>query len=124
VSHRYSFAEYRGSRSASYETCMSVQAAASDEWVPEPVKARARRLLEASAVECSEDWVRSVYAYFRNCYSPDGVDRNVSRCVIPKGDDPTPEPTRHLAYLCVRSHFSEHEPRVDLIKDPPAWGRS
>lgn len=46
---RYCIVEFRGSRSESYETALSLNAAISEPWVPEPVKARARALLEGSA---------------------------------------------------------------------------
>jgi hypothetical protein len=95
---------------------------------PEHIKNRARDLLAAHPGEPSEEWVQSVYAYFRNCYSPDGVDRNVSRCLILKGERPPVDlskayaPARHLAYLFVRQFVPDHRPRVDLIEAPPEWG--
>ena len=30
----------------------------------------------------TEDWLRYVYAYFQNCYSPDGTDRNATHAII------------------------------------------
>lgn len=29
----------------------------------------------------TEEWLRSIYGYFRNSYSPDGIDRNVSHSI-------------------------------------------
>lgn len=113
--------------------------------VPESIRARVQKMFDDAQLVCSEDWVRSIYAYFRNCYSPDGKDRNTSRALIvgqpwyvDKGsrydtlnrsdealaaDDPRVIPTHHLAYLMVRSYFPDHEPRLDLIETPPAWGQ-
>lgn len=65
----------------------------------------------------SPDWVLMVYGYFHNCYSPDGVDRDASNCVIPKKGDPVPPPEHHLGYLTVKSYFPEATPRLDLIAD-------
>jgi hypothetical protein len=130
--HDYSFAEYRGSRSRDYEGAMSLRGALTESWVPAPVKATARRILSEHAGECTEEWLRSVYAYFRSCYSPDGADRNVTRSLIvkpaPDGDgyvvgpfgrdgrlDSLPPAEHHLAVLFVREFFPDHEPRTDLL---------
>lgn len=43
--NRYCIVEFRGSRSVSYETALSLDAAATYEWVPEAVRAEAKRLL-------------------------------------------------------------------------------
>lgn len=42
---------------------------------------RARRILAGSRNEPSELWVRHTYGYFKNSYSPDGKDRNVSNAI-------------------------------------------
>jgi hypothetical protein len=137
--HRFAFLEYRGSRSTDYESAISVDTAGEYSWVPAAVKGRARRLLAEHPPQCTEEWLRSVYGYFRGCYSPDGEDRNVSRCLIvkpnPDGDgyvlgpfgrdghlDELPPADRHLAVMQVRRFFPDHEPREDLIANPPPWG--
>lgn len=115
--------------------------------VPAGVKAQAQKIMADAKLVCSEAWVRHVYSYFRNSYSPDGVNRNVSasisanKCVCRCGDEflgerslsrhlethnrshypvttPLPPATHHLGYLCVREYFPDHEPREDLIADP------
>ncbi|HTE63091.1 MAG TPA: hypothetical protein VK631_22235 [Solirubrobacteraceae bacterium] len=94
----------------------SLNGALKDELTPEHVKAQIRGLFERADIRCTEEWLREVYAYFRRCYSPDGVDRNVSICVIdysPNG--PTRDPNHHLAVMLVRTWFPDHEPRMDLI---------
>jgi hypothetical protein len=80
--------------------------------VPADVKAQAQRIMDAAVLTCSEMWVRSVYGHFRNSYSPDGTDRNVSDAVRSGPAD------HHLGYLMVRSYFPDHSPRTDLITDP------
>jgi hypothetical protein len=83
VEHSYSFEEGPAHNPRSM---MSVRGVLNDgnDWIPEPVKARASALIEAHHGECTEEWVRSVYAHFRACYSHDGIDRDASRCLIVK----------------------------------------
>jgi hypothetical protein len=95
-----------------------------DGWVAEdagPVlRARVRGMFErweAERGEPSELWVQSVYAHFRNCYSPDGADRNVSSCTIWK-TGPRPPAESHLGFLFVREYYPDHQPRADLIANP------
>lgn len=54
------------------------------DYVPGYIKAHADRLHASAVLVCSPDWVANVYGYFRNSYSPDGEDRNVSNSVIYK----------------------------------------
>jgi hypothetical protein len=108
----------------------SVKALTEADWAASeagPVlRGRARRMFEEfdRTKIISEMWVQSVYAYFRNCYSPDGADRNVSHCEIwkpkrPDGSDcPMPPDERHLAYLHIREYFPDYAPRHDLILNP------
>jgi hypothetical protein len=49
--------------------------------VPAFVKAEATQIMESAQLRCSEAWLRTVYGYFRNSYSPDGTDRNVSHAI-------------------------------------------
>jgi hypothetical protein len=147
-----------------YSSVSSVIKNEHDEY-PEAIVRSAQRIMDAAELACSEAWVRNVYGYFRNSYSPDGADRNVSGAVSASGyhcacgeqfwgrpsfqlhvnraltamlrlpsrytrkvrDFPagphyevTPEfpPEQHLGYLCVRSYFPDHAPRLDLIADP------
>lgn len=39
------------------------------------------------------------------------------RATVPVKIDPI-DPNRHLAVLCIRKYFPDHEPRLDLIEDP------
>lgn len=128
------------------DSCSSVSSVVADEYseYPEHVKDRAKKILDSAELTCSEAWVRSVYGYFRNSYSPDGTDRNVShaistnklRCLcgeefwnhkgldahLNTGNAPghfcRTCAEHHLGYLCVRGYFPDHQPRADLITDP------
>lgn len=93
------------------------------------VKAQAARIIAESAKAVADSappsalWVAMVYGYFRNCYSPDGINRNASDCLIwkPKADAtvcPTwAKPQHHLAFLTIRQYFPNATPDLDLIKD-------
>ena len=55
-----------------------------------------------------------MYNYFRNCWSPDGVNRNVDKCKVytPTYDS---DLTLSLAYLFIRRFFPDYEPNEYLI---------
>lgn len=89
----------------------SLDHVASDESMPAGIRKSAQKRLDEAQLVCSELWQRYVYSYFRNCYSPDGVDRNVQR-IIDSGP-----PEHHLGYLMVKQYFPEAQPRLDLIAD-------
>lgn len=118
--HEYSLEGYwNGKRKAnadmygSIEYVFDPQSGASD-----VVRDRVRKIMDSATLVCSENWVRMVYGYFRNCYATEDGDRSASDCIIPKkGDAPLPD-ERHLGYLTVREYFPDHEPRHDLIEDP------
>jgi hypothetical protein len=67
--------------------CSSLSGVLEDERgeYPASVKRQAQRIMDGAELTCSEAWVRSVYGYFRNSYSPDGADRNVSNAVSASG---------------------------------------
>lgn len=100
-----------GTSKASY--IGSVESALEPDAWPEmaAIVGEVQRLFDAATLVCSEAWVRSVYGYFRNSYSPDG-DRSVARSVR------SGPPELHLGFLCVREYFPGHEPRLDLIASP------
>jgi len=141
LTHTLYVREWRGSRSECYETAMAIDSALSESYVPAVIKRAIRReLAKAEPPVADEAWIERTYAYYKNCYSPDGIDRNVSHCLIvaPTPDgfgyvvgtfgrdgwmENRPSPETHLAVLAIRKHFPDHEPRVDLIETPPVWGR-
>lgn len=49
--------------------------------VPAELKARAQQIMDSAVLVYSEKWIRNVYGYFRNSYSSDGTDRNVSHAI-------------------------------------------
>jgi hypothetical protein len=103
---------------------MSVDSAAEEEWVPADIRARARRILDSYTPPRppSEDWLAYVYSYFRNSYSPDGTDRNVSNAVIVREGEETPDPSRSLAVLLIREYYPDHAPRLDLLDQSGGYG--
>lgn len=73
----------RVNRPSGPDVIMSLEGLAEDEggYYPKPAVERARRILAEATAEPSEKWVRHTYAYFRNSYSPDGTNRNVSDAI-------------------------------------------
>lgn len=95
---------------------MSLRSAVAEDYVPASVRERAAKLLAEATPTCSELWVREVYGYFKNCYSPDGVNRDTGDCLIDGTGNLPAE--HHLAVMFVRTFFPDHEPRTDLIANP------
>lgn len=89
----------------------SVENVAANWSMPAGIRKDAQKKLDEAQLVCSELWLRYVYGYFRNCYSPDGTDRNV-QVMIDAGP-----PEHHLGYLMVKRYFPDAEPRLDLIAD-------
>lgn len=116
--HLYMVERWVGGRTQDYEGWANLDQAVDDTSLPATIRGQARRIRETTELVCSERWLRHTYGYFRNCYAPEDLDRNVSNAIIPKAGEEIPPPERHLAVLCVRAHFPEHEPRLDLIADP------
>ncbi len=123
--HRYTLHGYeltpkarRRKRDPFYIGTIDAAISGEDADIPESVRERARKIRDAATLVCSELWLRHTYGYFRNSYSPDGVTADVSRSVrgtTAGGMDPA----HHLAVMCVRRYFPDHEPRVDLIDAGP-----
>lgn len=45
------------------------------------IKARVQRIMDEAELVPSEMWIRSVYTYFRNCYAPESLDRDVAKVI-------------------------------------------
>lgn len=119
--HTFSLvAKRRGREIAAY----SLREALKANEVPEDVKERIRALLDEHKPVFTEEWEHSVYNYFRNCYSPDGINRNVSDCIVdPENRQPK---EHHLAYLFIKQFFPDYQPNEYLILnngDKGAWSR-
>jgi hypothetical protein len=105
ASHFYHVQE-RG-RDGNGETALEY--ALTQSWIPETIKSEIRTLLAKHPGEYSQDWERQVYSHYKGCYSPDGVNRNVSSLIK---DGP---PEYSLSYLLIKSYFPDAKPRLDLI---------
>lgn len=106
-------------RGHGYQGYMSLRYALKQDWVPDVVKASIRATLAANPPVFTTEWEGQVYAYFKGCYSPDGVERNVSKCQI--GEAAAPDEW-NLAYMLIREFFPEYKPNRELILNPPVWG--
>lgn len=102
--HSYLFIDKAGSMSIEY---------AAEQKLDKELKQRAQKLLDDSTILLTEEYIFSVYKYFKHCYSPDGVDRNVSNCIIDKTNSLLPE--YHLGYLMIKKYFPNEKPRLDLF---------
>lgn len=100
---------------------MSLQGAIESEWTPVEVKDIAKNLLAQNPGRITKTWIKSVYRYFRHCYSKDGINRNVSDCVtfgkfwdnVELEKDMPAE--NHLGYLFVKKFDQNHTPQTDLF---------
>jgi len=100
---------------------MSLSSAIKESWIPKSVKSLAQKLLAEHPGVITDEWIVSVYKYFRHCYSKNGENRNVSDCVTygkfwdnaEQEKDENPE--RHLGYLFVKQFDPTHTPRTDLF---------
>lgn len=113
--HNFSVREYdvHGQEEGSSSLSYAAQHAA--EWGHPGIARAAQRKLAAHPGTFTSEWEREVYAYFANCYSPDGQERNASKCEIIRGVTCKPSPTWHLAYLHIRQFFPEYTPNHALI---------
>ena len=96
------------------------------DWIKDNVRIAAKELLDswiAPDIDSEEiqDWIHQVLGYFRNCYSPDGVDRNVSNCKITNGNPFEIGIMRHLGVLHILKYYPEYEPKgTDFLMS--YWG--
>jgi hypothetical protein len=88
--------------------------------LPAEIVRQARDLLAKAELVNSEGWQRFIYGYFKNCYSKDGVDRDVSKCLVVTGSGMNPE--HHLGYMTVKEYFPDATPRLDLIESKGDYG--
>lgn len=115
--HRYSVREYHRGRE---QGSTALTYALSCSWIPEHIKTSVRELLAKFPGKFTPEWESEVYAYFRHCYSPDGIERSLAKMVV---DPSNAIPERHLGYLHIREFFPDYTPNVALISNPPCWGK-
>lgn len=121
-SYFYSIQEGRGRNAGA----SSIPFAASCEWMPTEVRKVAQSLLDAYTPPTGQEreaWAKALYAYFRNCYSPDGINRSTTDCIVAAGPGPIPMPEHHLAYLAEKAWYPDTTPRLDWITIPPEYGK-
>jgi len=105
---------------------MSLRHALTCDYVPASVKAEVEKLLALHKGELTEEWEHTCYNYFRNCYSKDGVSRNVNdNMVIDRTNSQPIE--HHLAYMHIKTFFPDYKPNELLIHnngDKGSWSSS
>jgi len=87
----------------------SLRYALKSDYIPEHIKQQIRDLFAANPPQLTEEWVRDCYKYFKNCYSPDGKQRLISKLVR---EGP---PEYHAAHLHIVQFFPDYQPRLDLL---------
>lgn len=90
----------------------SVENTAANESMPAGIRKDAQKKLDEAQLVCSELWLRYVYGYYANCYSPNGTVRWGQDIIEKSGP-----PENHRAHLLVKQYFPDAEPRLDLIAD-------
>ncbi|MDR2571812.1 MAG: hypothetical protein LBD23_16160 [Oscillospiraceae bacterium] len=98
---------------------LSLSGAIQYEWVPKNIKEQAQKILDdwkKPALDSPEivDWRRHVLGYFRNCYSKDGIDRNVNNkenmFIFNSKDKPNLPIDHHLGVMFIREFYPEYKP--------------
>ena len=101
--------------------CFSIGlfSAAKADWIVDNVRERAKEMLDeweankpALKDDNVQDWIHQVLGYFNNCYSPDGINRNVSDCNIIKGSPFKIGVKKHLGVLLVKKYYPEYKPKA------------
>ena len=106
---------------------LSLSGAAKCDYIIDNVREAAQKLLDdwvAPDIDSDEiqDWIHQVLGYFRNCYSPDGIDRKVSDCKITAGNPFEIGIMRHLGVLHILNYYPEYQPRgIDFMN--AYWGQ-
>ncbi|WP_422661608.1 hypothetical protein ACK8P5_26155 (plasmid) [Paenibacillus sp. EC2-1] len=115
-------AEHNFSVSDGYGSRMALTSALNDDRIPDEFKDQVRLLLLMHEGTFTEEWEHTCYNYFRNCYSPDGVNRDVSCCLIDRSNKAPAD--HHLAVMHIRLFFPTYIPNYNLIKnngDKGSW---
>lgn len=99
--HSWSLYGYESTRHRNEMSIGALDNALADDFDgSDAIKARVQRMMDEAELVPSEMWVRSVYAYFRNSYAPEDLDRNLSRSI-------THNPAE-VAAAAVRKALAEH----------------
>jgi hypothetical protein len=124
--HTYSILEFRGGH---YTGSIDLSYAAICEYLPLRVRLRAKNILKHwQAGIIDENWVASVYNYFRHCYSKDGISRDVNNCITygrfwdNADQEQNENPRHHLGYMYVKQFYPDHEPDLERIKNNDSRG--
>jgi hypothetical protein len=128
VEHDWHLSESEYGRHGPNSDSMSLRYALKADYIPEDVKQYVREFIETHkrADVKNEAWIRSVYNYFQNAYSKDGVNRDLSDRENIYFVNPVKHPIvavslaseaaeKSLAYLFIREFDPEHMPRKELL---------
>jgi len=80
--------------------------------VPKAVQQKAQKILKTTRYYFTLEWCHQVLRYFRDCYSPDGIDADVNHCIIDSTRDPIEHQDCHLGVMHIRKYFPDYKPTV------------
>jgi len=99
------------------------------EWISGWTKRRIKRLLDNWEKEKLplthpkvKEWIYKVLGYFRNSYSPDGINRSVLKCEIKEGNPFEIGVDKHLGVMFIRQFYPEYEPTKEDFENAK-WGK-
>lgn len=81
---------------------------------------------EEKQTPIDENWKNSVFNYYNNCYSSDGVNSNASDCIILEEETSLDYKNKyHLAVLFIRKYYPDFiATEEDFLNHPEAsWGK-
>lgn len=111
-----------------YDYSMSLSSAAQCMHLDEAVRSKAQQIIRnwvplPLAAPMIQDWIHHVLGYFRHCYSPDGLDRSCSRCLIYKATDTQVPPVdHHLGVMFIRQFYPHFVPCEEHFQNA-YWGK-
>jgi hypothetical protein len=114
-------------RGNGYQEYGSINSLLESENVPESAKKEIKSII-GEEVKMSindpsiQDWIHNIMGYFNSCYSPDGVNRSASDCVIIKGSPFEIGIDKHLGVMFIREYYPEYIPSQEDF-DKAYWGK-
>lgn len=114
ATQKFSIIEKRGG----HETgIISIEYAATCEYVPASVRLTAKNLLRKYPGDVkSEEWIKSVYTHMRHCYeTPSGENLAFGKSWGNADQESNMNPEYHKAVIYIRQYDPAHQPRTDLF---------
>ena len=121
--HYYSVEFNLRRRKENRNACSLTYAAYEASFLDDSIRKKAKKILDdwkttrpSLSTPEIQDWIHQVLGYFKNCYSPDGVTRDASKCVIISGNPFEIGVNRHLGVMFIRQFYPEYKPTKRILK--------